>query len=486
MAILDHFVGTPRDGQSRVLPEVERLWNHTDVLVIRADVGEGKSKIAECILRWVASAKSRLAQKSGVVAVPNNVLLDQYLTGCRGLDTLRRQDRYECVREPGATCSEHKGRTGACCKSASGNFYAKDACPYLRDLRRSRSSQKMALTYHALMAHSLSKDVLVVDEAHNLRPFLRELHGQTIWKHDYLSSGWSKPIRDVEGAIRWLSSVDRDARLEALWSTLTGPKPEYMIDFQPKSWRGSEREAISLIPLDVKQRASPLWPKGVQKIVLMSATFNRLDVSALGLDRRRVAYLDLPSSIPPEQRPAVYHPVADMRFAGREQATRDMAKWIVEEFLPAHTGEKGLIHATYDVARLLQASGAHDRLMFHDRSNKQQVLQEFFDAPPESGKVLVGSGMYEGLDLRGDLARFQLITQVPRKSVADPAVAWLAENKPEEYEWETIRDLVQATGRVCRGADDYGVTVIADASFGDREMRSNLLPASWREALVID
>lgn len=480
--ILSFFNGTPRTGQARLLPEVERLWNSTDVFVIRADVGEGKSKIAECILRWAASAKSKLPQRSGMYVVPNNVLLDQLLPGLKGFDTLRRQDLYKCTREPALTCSEHKQNTGACCRSASGNVYAADACPYLRDLRRARSSQKMAMTYHALMAHGVHKDVLVVDEAHNLRPFLRELASKKLWKHDY---HWSKPIRDIGSCLKWLETAEQTDELSLLHQTLTGPRPQYMIDFSPQSWRGSERECISLIPLDVQHRASPLWPNSVKKIVLMSATINRIDIAALGLDRKRVTYIDLPSSIPAPQRPILYHPVADMRFSRRAESVQEMAKWILEEFLPKHAGEKGLIHATYDVARLLEATAGKDsRLLFHDKGNKRAVLESFLASPPEEGKVLVGSGMYEGLDLRGDLARFQLITQVPRKSVADPAIAWQAENRPEEYEWETVRDLVQATGRVCRGADDYGVTVIADASFEGREMDSPLLPASWKEALI--
>jgi hypothetical protein len=121
MSILEHFVGVPRPGQVRALQAVASNWSKSDVFVIRADVGEGKSKIAECILRWVASARSRLPEQSGVVAVPNNVLLDQYLAGCKGLDTLRRKDLYACHEGGGRTCAERAEQMGACCKPADGN-----------------------------------------------------------------------------------------------------------------------------------------------------------------------------------------------------------------------------------------------------------------------------------------------------------------------------------------------------------------------------
>jgi Rad3-related DNA helicase len=91
--------------------------------------------------------------------------------------------------------------------------------------------------------------------------------------------------------------------------------------------------------------------------------------------------------------------------------------------------------------------------------------------------------MREGLDLRGDLARFQLITAVPRGDISDPATARQVERAPQDYEWDTLRELIQASGRVCRGADDWGVTVIADSS-ASRELSSGLLPPSWAEAVT--
>lgn len=481
------FVGVPRQGQERAIELLSRNWDKYDVFVVEADVGEGKSKIAEWISRWVSSRRSGIAENSCLVGVPNNVLLDQYLSSCKGFDTIRNQERYGCLNHETWSCAERKKQMGACCRSASGSYYAKDACPYLRDLRRSRASQKMVATYHAILAHGLRRDVLVLDEAHNVRPMLQEMAAVRLWRREY---GFPR-MREVRDVLTWLEEIGptEDSRIELLRSTMYGAKPEYMVDVSPQEWRGKPADCISLIPVDVRTRTSPLWGKDVRKIVLMSATLNRLDVVNLGLDRRRVMYIELPSSIPPENRPIVYHPVADMRYSGRESSARRMAQWILDEFLPAHESEKGLVHATYAVARMLEdaartsSSPQARRLMFHSATNKAQVLRGFMEAAPTAGSVLVGSGMEEGLDLAGDLARFQLITQVPRPSVADPATAWLAEHKPEEYEWEVVRKLRQMCGRVCRGPEDWGVTVIADRSFQYRELKSSFLGPSWRAAL---
>ncbi len=481
--ILDFFVGEPRAAQVAGLQEIERAWPKADVIVVDAPTGSGKSKIAECISRWVGSRRTRLSKDGSAILVPNNVLLGQYLDNTKGLDTIKRQDLYACIQNEGLSCADRKKLVGACCKPPrGGNAYSPGACPYLRDLRKARSSLRMVSTYHAYQAHELKRDVLIVDEAHNLRPWLREQSALRLWRNDYR---WPRRLTSIPDIVRWLADEipdsDRTPATDTLWGVLTGAEPRYMVDCSEQDWRGQSRECISLIPLDVAKQAGVLHAPA--KLVLMSATIHRLDVEALGLNKKRVAYVQVPSPIPAAQRPVIYTPVADMRFSGREDATRRMCKWIVEEYLPRHAGERGLIHATYEFARDLQSfvvhngpANAHARLVFHDSRNKQDVLRRFLARTQADERVLVGCGMHEGLDLHGDLARHQLVTAIPRANLSDPATAWLAENKPEEYEWATIRELVQMFGRDARGPTDYGLTVVADASFGEREMQSKLMP----------
>jgi hypothetical protein len=483
--ILDSFVGDPRPGQADGLLQIaDALGGNADVVVVSAPTGAGKLKVGECILRH-ATSKRGLGLDTGLLAVPTNILVDQALEATRGFETIRRQDMYQCNETPEWSCAERKAEIGACCKSPNGNAYSNGACPYLRDLRLCRTAPKVVATYHSALVHKLvDRDIVVLDEGHNAVPLLRSLSEVVLWRHDY---GWRGRMEEPEDVVRWLSddlpTSDHDERTDQLWRALTSPRPTHMLDLSPREWRGQVRDCIAMVPLDVRSKVG-LFLRS-PRIVLMSATIGPLDIAALGLDRRRVTYVDIPSPIPPAQRPIEYVPVADMRFAGRTAATQEMARWIVEEYLPAWVGHRGLIHATYAVAEALMAAvGGNSRLVFHDRGNKQAVLSDFLQVRPGDERVLVGSGMEEGLDLAGALARFQLITAVPRASVADPAVAWMAEHHPAQYEWDTIRKLVQASGRVARGPEDWGVTTIADASAGSRELRSAQLPLAFRQGLA--
>ena len=94
--------------------------------------------------------------------------------------------------------------------------------------------------------------------------------------------------------------------------------------------------------------------------------------------------------------------------------------------------------------------------------------------------------MYEGIDLPYDACRWQIVSKVPWPYLGDPAVKYLSEVDPEWYQWETIKTIIQASGRIVRSTDDYGSTFILDASFRrlytDSKSRG-LFPTWFMEAI---
>ena len=71
--------------------------------------------------------------------------------------------------------------------------------------------------------------------------------------------------------------------------------------------------------------------------------------------------------------------------------------------------------------------------------------------------------MTEGLDLVGDLARWQVICKLPYPYLGDPQVAARRAEEPGWYEWRTCFTLVQAYGRAVRSEEDHAVTYLLDA-----------------------
>ena len=97
--------------------------------------------------------------------------------------------------------------------------------------------------------------------------------------------------------------------------------------------------------------------------------------------------------------------------------------------------------------------------------------------------LALAAGCAEGLNLKDDMARWQVVGDTPAASLADPSVRWVAENDPRRAEWEAIKNLAQTVGRVSRHPLDEGETVLVDRP-SQRLLDSELLPQTTREAIV--
>jgi len=313
---------------------------------------------------------------------------------------------------------------------------------------------------------------------------LQDFAAKKLWYNDY---AWPLDATSVGELLQWVDNftLKNDKKLVKLKKELTSLKPSTLVHKTQEWYRGKElRDVLKLIPLDTRAEKPIMWPPNkVSKIVLMSATINKPDVDSMGLGGRRVAYIDVQSPIAPFLRPIVYDPVGNMSFV-HQAATIPLLGQHVSRIL-AQYGSKGLIHAPYSVMRqLIPLLSGEPRLMWHDRDNKQEVLQEFRDSDPAEGRVLMGSGMYEGLDLPYDQGRWQIICKVPYPSLVDPGIKAKLQEDQQWYNWQTIKTILQASGRICRTPTDRGTTFIVDSSFEKLyNMNRDLFPSWYTSAL---
>jgi Rad3-related DNA helicase len=102
------------------------------------------------------------------------------------------------------------------------------------------------------------------------------------------------------------------------------------------------------------------------------------------------------------------------------------------------------------------------------------------------GKVLCSPSSKEGLDLKDDLCRFQIILKVPWGDLADKVVQARMKEDPIWYANEAVKNLEQAYGRGMRSKTDWCDCYILDQSF-QRLLFQNydLLSKYFREAIII-
>lgn len=473
--MLEFFPGLPRPIQVQALQQIEENWDKADVFVVNLPVGAGKSRIAVTLSRW-ANAKKKMGSS---IITPTNVLVDQYRTDFPKLPTLSKKDSYSChnsTTEHRVSCKDTHSKRKIHCKE----------CPYVKGIRQSHAVPYGIYNNHIYLAHKLYRPLLISDEAHNLVRVLQDRAAKIFWHHDYGFPGW---VKDYGTLVRWIEAeprFDEDARLQLLHKEVTNNKTRYVITRTSDLFRGKEMECIRMSPVDVRDQPPLFWPGAqVRKIILLSATIGHKDVEQLGLDKRRVFTVNATSPVDAERRPVVVLSTCSMAYAKQQENLPVLAE-AIRRLLDDHK-EKGLIHITYSLAAQLRSFlHTEPRLRWHTRENARDVYTSFKDEPASTGAVLVASGMYEGIDLPYDAARWQVITKVPYPSLAEPAVRYLADTDPDWYAWETAKSLLQASGRIVRATDDWGITYIVDSTFEHRLYRdhSHLFPQWWKESLV--
>jgi len=471
MNILDYFPAglTPRPEQAVALLELQKQWRHADVFAITASTGAGKTEVALTIAAW----QEAMGCTTNIV-MPNNGLVKQTLDRYPDTPVLHRQAEY--------TCETH----GTCKDGHNANKFACKGCPYSKAKRGITRSKVRLMNYHIYWAHKLYATNLVIDEAHSLINLFSSTREVALWhsKHKFPTG-----MRVASDAVKWAQEEIKktnDAKLETFLIELLRMNNNTAVEYENGVYYG--KDDIKLKAYSVTQGSVPPWlwpPHKVRKVILMSATIGMEDVKELGLDNRRVALIECASPIPPERRQLIYEPYVKVKHDLLDYAVPRLAHKIREK-LALHP-EKGLIHAPYALAARLRQELDDPRLIWHERHNKAAKLQQFRDAP--NGAVLVASGMYEGIDLPYDTARWQVISRVPYPSLGNMFIKMKMEDNPDWYSWQTIKALIQATGRITRAADDFGVTYIFDSSFGNLlkqdDARDNpMFPASIRIAII--
>jgi len=103
-----------------------------------------------------------------------------------------------------------------------------------------------------------------------------------------------------------------------------------------------------------------------------------------------------------------------------------------------------------------------------------------------SNGVLIAPAMHEGLNLKDDLSRFQVICKMPYPNFYDDQQLNRRVEIDKKYlNWLTALKLVQSVGRSVRSAEDYAITYIIDGSFeGFLSRGKSMLPSWFLEAVT--
>lgn len=501
-----------RAGQREALDAARAAFaDGRRVVVVEAPTGSGKSAIAVTLAREARSAYLLTGQK---------VLQDQYQRDFDDLALLKGRANYPCEVAPthAAAAPCLVGRSFPDCA----------ACGYFRAKDRALAAPRALLNY-AYFLHELTyqggfgrRELLVLDEAHNAEAMLMafvqaqfadaqlERAGLDLrlpaFPEEEALFGFVEEIeprlaarsRALEAEIAD-GGLPPDLELDALrlrqWLDGAARRVGWMLDSREEGvpWvvehhldaRGA---GATFKPVSVAPFASELLFGHADRALLLSATV--LDpptfLRGLGVPPEEAAVIQVASTFPPERRPLVLRPVARLT---RHHLERDLPRLAAEvvEILRDHEAEKGVVHAhSYRIAGALLRALPPDqraRVVTHsDAAGRDAALEAHLTRPAPT--VLLSPSMTEGLDLAGDLARWQVICKLPYPYLGDPQVAARRVAEPGWYEWRTCLTLVQAYGRAVRSEDDHAVTYLLDADAPAFLQRQAARLPDWFRAAV--
>src|SRR3990167_6411621 len=209
----------------------------------------------------------------------------------------------------------------------------------------------------------------------------------------------------------------------------------------------------------------------------------------LGLEPHEWASVSVDSGFDPTRRPIVI----DSKGVPMSNSTRATAWPAMAErirlVLGKYPGQRVLIHTvSYRLANFLAdelADLARPILVYRMAKERSVILEDFRNI---AGAVLIAPSLDRGIDLPDDLARVIIVAKVPFGNLVDKQVSARMRSIGGRtwYIVNTIRSVIQMTGRGMRHADDYCDVWICDRNFIEYVWKPHrdLLPKWWRDAIV--
>lgn len=434
--------------------------------------------------------------------------------------TLTKQLQEQYVREfEHLKLKELKGRAAFQCAPArdtcevGGHYYtgrnACQACPYREAKIAALAAPITVCNYYSFLYNVDSEEdstrpLLVLDEVHEVErvlldyvsvgirlnklpfPYMAPLPSGTDPKV-YFS--WLGKLMEALKSRAYVSAEDKaDAeklRRRIAFALRRADSEEWIVELH------RDEGGFDLKPLTVSSFGKMLF-QHAERVLLMSATILDPDslASSLGISADEYAFVQAPCTFPAENRP-VFVGNLDMRKQARDESWPIMVD-VVMGLLDRHPDEKGLLLTpsnemlTYVQREMARKSKKHAaRLILAFGDDRMAKYREHLTTKRPT--VLAASGLWEGVDLKDELSRFQIIPALPRPFWGGQIEARVKRVPLGDrwYRWKTLTRLIQGTGRSVRSETDTATTYILDGAFRTEvDKPHNCMVPGWLKEAV--
>ncbi len=501
--------------------------------VIEAGTGVGKSAIGLTLARVIADSytSSEDFLSGAYFITTQKILQQQYVDDFPSVVSLKSSSNYKCRFHKKNTCSESQKMLKTADKSTPFFKTCTFGCRYKDQKQRFLDSAESVSNFSYFLTEAnysgkiTPRQTLVIDEGHNIETELSKFveisvsehfassvlkikfpakltqHQTYLWIRDTYLPTAKRRMKYFEDTIEKFGGDKMREKLKQ-FQTITrqydllrghiGKIKKFVEIYNSENWvfdtsktakRGYRKALFK--PIDISIYAEDYLFRLGQRVIIMSATIMdpSIFMKTLGLPEDDTCFISLPSPFPKENRPIIFSPAGSMSAKSIDYTLPKLAD-AVSTILEHHKGEKGIIHCkTYKIANYLKNNLKNSRLLTHDSTNRDAILEKHMRS--KKNTVLLSPSMTEGVDLRDDVSRFQIICKVPYPYLGDKLIRKRMNNVKGWYELQTAKSIVQSIGRSIRSKDDHAVTYILDGDF-DRFLKrnGNVFSNDFKECLL--
>lgn len=519
----------PRQQQLEILEFVKNSFNNKKKFVlIDAPTGIGKSYASIMISDWYIKNINFNAKID--ILTNSKILQDQYIKDFNFISNLKGKNNYWCNKNK-MTCGESQILNKA--------INDKNNCKYCsyKIAKSNFLKSEISLTnFHLITSFSMySEDILnerksnllIIDEAHLFEEVFSEFISSSFSERSLKLLDIYTPI--IENELNSISNIyelcnyvkniiipSLNNKINDLFYEISNNRnirKNKKIDIIRKidiidktickyyrfidDEKNFENNWIFDKNLDdygkIKINIEPIWANSYLKkyfwnkydhVIFMSGTIldKNLFSFLMGIDENESEYLSLPCPFNAEKRPIIYLKFGKMSYSEKENSLK-ISIDIIKRILDRNKNYKGIIHTSnYEFSNWIKSSIQDNRLLFHNSYNREEFLDLHINSEYET--VLVSPSMINGIDLKDDLSRFQIILKVPFPNLASKKVKKRLEINPDWYYWKTTVDILQAYGRSIRNEEDWAETYILDECF-DQILKNRFVPKYFLDSLKI-
>lgn len=535
---------TPRKEQKDALEFIKSTIDtnpDSKFFLLNMPVGIGKSHLAMMISEWYTTKINKSAKVDVVTA--GKILQDQYDAEYESVQNLKGKENYSCTSYA-CSCAQGKEFNRLNKTSCDSCPYDNARSGYISG-QVSLTNFYLYLIYAIYssgMNEQRKSNVLIVDEAHEfddvMSDFISIKITETVIKRlkfvneyevikalhkvksisdyieflNYLIGEINDTVDQIEKSMsggRSVKADKRDLKINKLFGTkntdvktmqVINDLKQYLLKIDvflkeykanPNNWvlettynEKTKQKDLSLEPIWAFDYLDKyIWSR-YDLVILMSGTIldKGLFCNLNGIDPDKAIYYSVDSPFPVKNRPIYYMPLGKMSFAKKEETFKNYVPYI-KKLLKKYENHKGIIHTnSFELAKWIESGIKEPRLVFHESSNKDEVLRAHFES--DEPTVFVSPSVGTGVSFDHDKSRFQIIAKIPYPSLGSQKNKMRQSNNPDWYAWRTICSLLQMTGRSVRSMNDYADTIIIDGSFSDVLRYSSHLIPQWVQVSI--